>query len=112
MSLHNDIKNQIKEALKEKNEVRLLVVRGLSATFTNELVAKGRKPDGELEDEEALAVIRRSVKQHKDSIDQFKKGGREDLVKSEEAELKILEVYLPAQMGEEDVAKIVKNKIK
>lgn len=112
MSIHNDIKNQIKEAMKAKDEVRLMVIRGLVAAFTNELVAKQRKPNGELTDEEALAVIKRSVKQHKDSIEQFKKGNRDDLVENEEAELKILETYMPEQMSEEEVSRVVETKIK
>src|SRR3989338_968340 len=76
-----------------KETVRLTVTRGLLAAFVNELVAKLRKPTEELKDDEALAVIKRAVKQHKDSIEQFAKGGRQDLVKEEKAELKILEIY-------------------
>jgi uncharacterized protein YqeY len=64
----------------------------------------------ELTDEEALAVIKRLVKQRKDSIDQFKKGNREDLVKVEEAELKILEVYLPQMMSQAEISKIAEKK--
>lgn len=107
MSIQKDIAGQIKEALKAKEVVRLSVVRGLTAAFVNELVAKSRKPDGELTDEEALAVIRRGVKQRKDSIEQFSKGGRQDLVDAETAELNILEKYLPAQMGLDEIQRTV-----
>lgn len=106
MSIHKDIAGQIKEAMKAKDAVRLTVIRGLTAAFVNELVAKSRKPDGELTDEEALAVIRRGVKQRKDSMEQFAKGGRQDLVDVEAAELKILETYLPAMMSREDIQKV------
>ena len=92
-------------ALLSRDNVRLTVLRGLMASFTNELVATKRKPQEELSDEEVIAVIRRSVKQRKDSIDQFRKGGREDLASSEESELKILETFLPKMMGKEDVKK-------
>ncbi len=68
MSLHATVKNQINEALVAKDGIGLSVGRGLVAAFTNELVAKSRKPTEELNDEEALAVIRRAVKQRKDSI--------------------------------------------
>lgn len=115
MTLHQKIKNEIKEAMFAKDAVRLTVVRGLVAAFTNELVAKRRKPTEELKDDEALAVIKRAVKQHKDSIEQFGKGGRRDLVKEEEAELKILETYLPKMLDEKEVRKIataVKTKLK
>ncbi len=112
MSIHTDIKGKIVEAMKAKDQVRLLVIRGLSAAFTNELVAKGKKPQGELTDEEALAVIKRAVKQRKDSIEQFTKGGRKDLVDSEMAELKILETFMPASMGRDEIKKVVQSKQK
>ena len=109
--LHQKIKDEIKEAMKAKDAVKLGVVRGLVAAFTNELVTLKRTPQDELSDEEVLNVIRRAVKQRKDSIDQFTKGGREDLAESEKAELAVLETYLPAQMGREEVVKVVKAKM-
>jgi len=112
MSLHADIKNQIKEALLAKDIVRLGVVRGLVSAFTNELVAKRRKPDEELSDEDVLAVISRQVKQRKDSIEQFKKGGRPDLADAEKIELAVLEKYLPAQMSEAEIMAFVESKPK
>ena len=112
MSIHTDIKGKIIEAMKAKDAPRLLVVRGLSAAFTNELVAKGKKPQGELTDEEAFAVIKRAVKQRKDSIEQFTKGGRKDLADSETAELKILETFIPASMGRDEIKKVVASKQK
>src|ERR1035437_6988429 len=91
MSLHTNIKNQIKEAMLAKDTIRLSVLRGLSAAFTNDLITKRRKSDEELSDEDVLDIIRRQVKQRKDSIEQFQKGGRQDLVDSEKSELTILE---------------------
>ena len=111
MSLNHTIRDQIKEAMKARDEVRLRTLRGLLSAFVNELVALKRKPDGELTDEEALAVIRRSVKQRKDSIEQFNKGGRADLADAELAELGILEMYLPKMMPREEVLKIAKAKM-
>ena len=108
--LHQNIKEEIKKAMKAKEQVRLDVLRGVLAAFTNELVAKKRKPDEILSDEDALAVINRLAKQRKDSIEQFKKGGREDLVKEEEVQLKILEAYLPEMMPREEIEKIAKAK--
>jgi len=110
MSLHTTIKNQIKEAMIAKDAVRLSVLRGLSASFTNDLISKKKKSDEELSDEEVLDIIRRQVKQRKDSIEQFNKGGRTDLVESESAELKILETYLPAQMSKDEIVNFVKAK--
>jgi uncharacterized protein len=108
--LHEQIKNSIKEAMMAKDSVRLETLRGMSAAFTNELVAKGRKPQEMLNDEEVLAVITRLAKQRKDSIEQFKKGNREDLVKEESAQLAILETYLPKLMDKIEVEKIAKAK--
>lgn len=110
MSLHTDIKNQIKEAMLAKDALRLSVLRGLVSAFTNELLAKKRKPDEELSDEDVMAVIQRQVKQRKDSIEQFEKGGRPELAESEKEELVILEAYLPAQMSREEVEEYVRTK--
>ena len=82
-----------------------------TAGFVNELVSMRRAPDGELTDEEALNVIRKAVKQRKDSIEQFIAGGRPELAENEQAELAILETYLPAQMPREEVVKFVQAKI-
>ena len=111
MSLHTDIKSQMIEAMKAKEALRLGVIRGLLSSFTNENVSKKRKPDEELPDEEVLNVIGRAVKQRKDSIEQFEKGGRADLAESEKVELAILETYLPAQMSREEIFAYVKNKV-
>jgi len=106
MSLHVDIHAKIKDAMIAKDTLRLTVLRGLFSSFINELVAKGKKPQEELPDDMAIAVIKRAVKQRKDSIDQFTKGNRPDLVAVEEAELKILDTFLPKAMSKEDIKKI------
>lgn len=110
MSLQTDIKEGIKDAMRAKDAVRLSVLRGLSAAFTNELVAKKRRPDEELSDEEALAVISKEARKRKDSIEQFEKGGRPELAADEKAELDILQTYLPAQMSEDEIRKYVEDK--
>jgi hypothetical protein len=108
--LHEQIKNNIKEAMKAHDSVRLETYRGMLSAFTNELVSKNRKPNEILEDAEAIAVITRMSKQRKDSIEQFKKGNREDLVKEEQAQLAILETYLPKLMDKSEVEKIARAK--
>lgn len=108
--IQDDIKNKIKEAMLAKESVRLDVYRGISSAFTNELVAKGKKPTDMLADEESLAVVRRLAKQRKDSIDQFRKGNREDLAQKEELELKIIEEMLPAQMSRVEIEKVARAK--
>lgn len=105
--LHQQIKDGIKDAMKNKEETKLMVLRGLVADFTNELVAKGRKPQEMLTDDESLAVISRAAKRRKDSIEQFKNGGRPDLAESESKELEILQLFMPAQMSESEILKII-----
>jgi uncharacterized protein YqeY len=111
MSLHEQIKGNIKEAMLAKDAVRLEVMRGLSTAFMNELVATGRTPQDLLTDEQAIVVITRVAKQRKDSIEQFKKGGREDLVAEDSAQLAILETYLPKLMDQSEIESIVKAKM-
>ena len=111
MSLHQSIKASIPEALKARDEVRLRTLRSLVTAMTNEVVAKKRKPDEFLTDDEALAVIKRAANQRKDSIEQYEKGGRPELAEPEYAELAIIESYLPAQMSREDIEEVVKAKM-
>ncbi|MEI7810097.1 MAG: GatB/YqeY domain-containing protein [bacterium] len=108
--LHEQIKGSIKEAMLAKDAVLLSTLRSMVSSFTNELVAKNKKPNEMLTDEEVIVVITRLAKQRKDSIEQFKKGNREDLVKEEEAQLAILEKYLPKLMERDEVVKIVTMK--
>lgn len=110
MSLQIDIKTQMIDAMKAKDAVKLQTLRGVLSAFTNELVNLKRTPQDELSDEESLNVIRRAVKQRKDSIEQFTTGGRPELADDEKAELAVLEAYLPAMLSEEDVMKIALEK--
>ncbi len=93
----------MKAALKAREELRLTTLRGILSAITNELVTKRKKPDEVLDDDSVLQVIKRAVKQRKDSIEQFEKGGRDDLAQKEKEELVVLEGYLPAQATREDV---------
>jgi len=108
--LHEQIKGKIKEAMMAKDATVLDTYRGMVSAFTNELVGKGKKPNEFLTDEEAVVVITRLSKQRKDSIEQFKKGNREDLAQKEAAELGILEMYLPKMLDRGEVEKIVQAK--
>lgn len=111
MAIHEDIKRAIHDALRARNEVRLRTLRSLVTAMTNEVVAKKRKPDEFLTDEEAIAVIKRATNQRKDSIEQFEKAGRYDLAEPEKAELAILESYLPARISREEIEAIAKAKM-
>ena len=108
--LHQTIKNQIKEALRAKDTIRLDTLRGLNALFLNEILAS--KADSEfLPDDKALTLIKRSVKQRKDSISQFTIGKRPDLAEKEKAELAILETFLPTMMPYNEVKVIVHSRV-
>ncbi|MEI6397034.1 MAG: GatB/YqeY domain-containing protein [Candidatus Taylorbacteria bacterium] len=115
--IHKIIKDQIKDALRAKDTIRLDTLRGLNALFMNDLLmsspgAKTQGADGEfISDDKALALIKRSAKQRKDSIDQFTKGGREDLVAKEQAELAILESFMPTLMTRDQIMLVAKVRI-
>lgn len=110
MTIHETIKKQIVDAMRAKDAIALDTLRALVTLFSNELIAKGN-PAQFIDDEGALTLIKRSVKQHKDSIEQFEKGGRADLAEKEKAELVILEKYLPATMSKDEIRKIAEAKI-
>jgi uncharacterized protein YqeY len=111
MTIHETIKAGIPDALRAKDEVRLRTLRSLSAAMTNEVVAKKRKPDELLADEEALAVLKRAASQRKDSIEQFDAAGRTELSAPEREELAAIESFLPAQMSREEIEVVVKAKM-
>jgi uncharacterized protein YqeY len=92
MPLVDDIQAAIADAMRQQARARLSALRMLKAALMNQEVAKGRV----LDDDEARQVVRSLVKQRRDSIEQFAKGGRQDLVDKETAEVAVLEAYLPA----------------
>lgn len=110
MTLHENIKNQIKEAMRSKDSVRLDTLRGLNALFLNEMLMQKSPTSGEfLPDEKVLALIKRSVKQRQDSIRQFEIGKRPDLAEKEKAELSILESFMPKGATREEIAVVAKR---
>ena len=111
MAIHETIKQSIPEALRAHDEVRLRTLRSLVTAMTNEVVAKKRKPNEFLTDDEAIAVVKRAANQRKDSIEQFEKSSRNDLVEPEKLELAILESYLPTLMSRDEIVPIAKAKM-
>lgn len=103
MSFKNQLTNDMKEAMKAKDTVRLGVVRFLLSAIKNAEIDKGQ----ELTDEEAQKIVAKQIKQMKDAIEQFKAGDRPDLVEAEEAKIKVLEAYLPAQLSQAELEKII-----
>jgi len=110
MSSHENIKAELKEAMKAKEAVRLRVIRGLLTAFMNELVATGRTPQDQLTDDEVMAVIKRAAKQRKESITQYEAAARPELAAPEKEELVVLESYLPQMMSIEEITPIVEAK--
>jgi uncharacterized protein len=101
------INNDLKEAMRSKDELTLGALRVLKSEIKNSEIEKR----GELTEEEVLKVIAKKVKQHKDSIESFKSGNREDLVAHEEKQMEVLMRYLPKQMDEAEVRELVKSVI-
>ncbi|KKU78766.1 MAG: hypothetical protein UY04_C0027G0012 [Parcubacteria group bacterium GW2011_GWA2_47_7] len=108
--LHSQIREEIKNAMRAKEALRLEVLRGILTGFTNELVATKHTPQETLDDAGCLAVIKRQVKQRKDSYEQFMAGGRPELAEKEKNELVILEAFLPQTMSREEIKKIAEAK--
>ena len=99
MTLAEQIEKDLTAAMKAREELRLSVLRMTKAALKNKQIELG-KP---LDDAQATAVLRTLVKQRHDSVEQFRKGGREDLATKEEQEIKILETSLPAAASEADI---------
>ncbi|OGG67519.1 hypothetical protein A3C21_00230 [Candidatus Kaiserbacteria bacterium RIFCSPHIGHO2_02_FULL_59_21] len=96
--------------MKAKDSLRVDTLRGALAAFTNELVAKGRKPTEELADPNAITVLKRLAKQRREAAEQYAKGGRAELAQKEAAELKIIEEYLPQTASREEIEKVARAK--
>jgi len=111
MSLQKRIDEDLKDAMRAKDAARLSVLRLLKAALKNATIEKVGA-EGELNDPDAVAVIRKQVKQRQDSIESFEKGGRADLAEKEKAEITVLNNYLPQAMRAEEVAKIVAETIR
>lgn len=99
MSLVEQIEKDLTAAMKAREELRLSVLRMAKSALKLKQVELGKPPD----DAQAMAVLRTLVKQRRDSAEQFRKGGREELATKEEQEIKILEAYLPAGASDEEI---------
>jgi len=102
--LEEKIFNDYKQALKNKETLRVSTLRFLRASISNALIEKRKK---NLDDSEVIGLIKKQAKQRQDSIEQFKKGNRQDLADKETAELEILKSYLPAELSAEEIKKII-----
>ncbi|MGE7764468.1 GatB/YqeY domain-containing protein [Peribacillus sp. NPDC096540] len=107
MSLLERLNNDMKQAMKNKEKDKLSVIRMLKASIQNEAL----KLRQDLTDDEELTVLSRELKQRKDSLQEFENAGRSDLVDKVRTELVYVEAYMPEQLSEEEISKIVKQTI-
>ncbi len=108
MEIRDKIAADVKAAMIAKETIKLGALRMLQAAIKNREIDMRPEP---ITSDEVMGVLKKLVKQRKESIDQFQQAGRQDLVDQETAELKILEVYLPAQMGREQIEALVTQAI-
>ena len=106
--LEKRIKEDLNEALKQKNEDKVSALRLLRAALEEKFIQRGKE---DLKDEDVMQIIKKETKKIKDSIEAFKKGKREDLVKKEQIALRVLKDYLPPEASDEEVRKYIKETI-
>lgn len=109
MMLKEKINSDMLAAMKAKDGTKLLALRMLRTAIEKFEVAGAKKK--EATDEEVLRIVGKEVKQRKDSVDAYKKGGRDDLAAKEETEMKVLQAYLPAQMSEKELKTLISRVI-
>lgn len=105
--MYEKINEDLKNAMKEKDTFKLSVLRMLKSALQLEQIAKKH----ELDDNEVAAVLKKQVKVRKDSLEEYKKYNKAELVESLEKEIAILDVYLPEEMNKEDITKVVEDAI-
>lgn len=105
------VKTDLKEAMKVFDEAKVSTLRFLISAIHNKEIALRCAQGKNLPDEEVVEVIRQQIKQRKESIEAFKTGGRDDLVQKEQGELEILNKYLPQQISQEELEKIISETI-
>jgi uncharacterized protein YqeY len=107
MSLQETINNDIKSAMKNKAEAELRALRGVKSALLLAQTEKGAS--GEVSGEKEIQILQKLVKQRKESLDIYEQQGREDLASVEREEIAIIERYLPAQMGEDELRKVLQD---
>lgn len=103
--MEEKIRQDLKGAMKEGQKKKVSSLRMLICEINNKKIADRIKED--LDDEKVVSIIQKMVRQHKESIEQFTQGGRDELVAKEKEELGVLEEYMPEQMSEEELASII-----
>lgn len=111
MAIKDQIMADLKEAMKAKEQDRLRVLRSLKSKLLEREISERKEGEASLSDEQSIEVLMKAAKQRRESIDQFEKGGRDDLADSERKELEIIESYLPEMLSEDEIRDIAREKI-
>lgn len=107
MRLVERLTDDMKQAMKNKDKLKLSVIRMVKSSIKNEEINQGK----ELSDDEVLTVLTRELKQRRDSLQEFEKAGRDDLAAASRDEIAVLMEYMPEQLGEDDIRKLVAEAI-
>lgn len=106
MTLTDQLQADLKDAMRAKDRVRLRTIRSLRTALTEKEIEL-RSSSEAMSDEDALRVVQKQAKQRRDAIEQYAEAGRDDLVRKEEEELEIIETYLPEQLGDDAIRKVL-----
>ena len=113
MTIREDIKNNLKEAMIKKNVDLISALRLVIASIKDrDIIAKGKGNDSGINDEEIISLLQTMIKQRKSSIDMYLEGNREDLAKKEQNEIEIISQFLPKQLSKEEINNIIDMTIK
>ena len=113
MTIREDIKNNLKEAMIKKNVDLISALRLVIASIKDrDIIAKGKGNDTGINDEEIISLLQTMIKQRKSSIDMYLEGKREDLAKKEQNEIEIISKFLPKQLSKEEINNIIDMTIK
>lgn len=111
MAIKEKIMDDLKQAMKDKDQDRLRVLRSLKSKLLEREISERKEGEASLSDEQAVEVLMKAAKQRKESIEQFEKGARADLAESEKEELKVINSYLPEMLSEDEIRDIARDKI-
>lgn len=105
MAFLDQLNDDLKQAMRDKDKIRLSVIRMVKSAAKNREIELGRA----LTDDDVVAVIQKEIKQRRDSLQAFRDANRTDLIEQAEREIAVLESYLPAQLGDDEIAELAKD---
>ena len=111
MAIKDQIMADLKQAMKDRDQNRLQVLRSIKAKLLEREISERKEGEASLSDEQATEVLMKAAKQRKESIEQFEEGGRDDLAKTEKEELEVINSYLPEMLTEDEIRDITQKKI-